>query len=155
MKTLIAIDPGQRTGVAVFKYDDMLVRCVSSEEVYGGLVGFYDWLGKRTLYPGTTIVIEDFILDAWKHSVDLTPVFVIGMVWGWCESKKIPFVKQPPAGRKEAVSDDVLKRAGWYLAGEPNRNAREATRHGAWWLKNQRHQPTIVKLFGGPSSDEL
>ena len=154
MKTLVAIDPGQRSGVAVFKYDETSVKLVSAEEVYGGMEGLHSWLCKHAPEFETIFVIEDFILDAWKHSVDLTPVFVIGMVWGWCKTwVGVTLVKQSPAGRKEAVPDDALKHAGWYFAGEPQRNIKESVRHGAWWLKNQHHRPTIEKLFGGPSSD--
>ena len=151
MKTLLAIDPGQRTGVAVFKYDDTDVWIYTSQEVYGGVEGMWAWLRQWDFDSDTTVVIEDFLYNARKPSVDLTPVRVIGLMEGFCLGNDLLLVKQPPAGRKEAVSNEALKRAGWFYSGEPNRNRVESVRHGAWWLKKQRHVPTLTKLFGGPT----
>lgn len=141
MPTVLGIDPGRRTGVALLGYDENTApRILIAEEVYGGVEGFRIWWEEWS--PDyDTLVAENFIKREGVKGVDHTPLEVLGWL-----SQFNP-VLQSPAGRKKAVPDSALRRLGLYLPGEPNRNAREAVRHAVLWLKNQRHKPTIRKAF--------
>lgn len=136
---ILGVDPGVRTGVAVIEVDDDSAPVlVSFEEVYGGVNGFTEWW--KTHPPYDVLVAERYIPRGGvpqNNSGD--PQGVLGFL--------APYnpVLQTPAGRLKGVSDAVLKRLGLYLPGERLRNAREAVRHSVWYLKNQRHRPTLVK----------
>jgi hypothetical protein len=141
MPTILAVDPGKRTGVAFIEYDnDTAPKLLNSSEVYGGAEGFRLWW--QMFAPNyDTLVAENFISREGVYGVDTEPLRVLGFLGQFNP------VLQTPAGRKKAVPDDALKRLGLYLPGEKNRNAREAVRHAVWWLKNQGHRPTIRKAF--------
>lgn len=141
MPTILAIDPGKRTGVAFLMYDNNVApHLMEATEVYGGVEGFRTWWAMtRPVYD--TLVVEKFIPREGVRGIDYTPKEILGWL------SQFDPVLQPPAGRKKAVPDDALKRLGLYLPGEPNRNAREAVRHGVWKLKNDGHKPTIRKGF--------
>lgn len=135
---LLSIDPGKRTGVAVVRaVEDRAPSLLHHEEVYGGLEGFMAWWD--TYHPHyDVLVVENYIPRAGVSQKDSgDPQRVIGWL-----SQFDPLLR-PPAGRKRAVSDDAMKRLGMYLAGEPNRNAREAVRHAIGYLKNSLHEPTL------------
>lgn len=124
-----------RTGVALLDVpNDKAPILISHEEVYGGLSGFHEWWQNRPDYD--VLVVEDYIVRRGVPG-NVEPLRIIGYLHPYTP------VLQPPAGRKQAVSDDVLKRLGLYLPGEPQRNAREAVRHAVLWLKKHRHLPTM------------
>ena len=138
---LLSIDPGLRTGVALLDVlNDKPPTLVFHEEITGGLPGFHEWWDVRPDYD--VLVCEDYIPRRGVPG-NVEPLRIIGYLHPY-----IP-VLQPPAGRKQAVSDDVLKRLGMYLPGEPNRNAREAVRHGVVYLKHHRHLPTLIAGWNG------
>ena len=124
-----------RTGVALLDVPSTKPPAlISHEEVSGGLSGFHEWWDLRPSYD--VLVVEDYIPRRGVPG-NQEPQRIIGYLHPYTP------VLQPPAGRKQAVSDDVLKRLGLHLPGEPHRNEREAVRHAVWWLKKQRHLPTI------------
>lgn len=132
---ILAIDPGVRSGVALLDVpNDKTPVLLMHDEVYGGLSGFHEWWQRRPDYD--VLVVEDYIVRRGVPG-NVEPLRIIGYLHPYAP------VLQAPAGRKQAVSDDVLKRLGMYLPGEPNRNAREAVRHGVWWLKKHHHLPTM------------
>lgn len=141
MTTILSIDPGKRTGVAVVTFDDETAPVLEQKwEVYGGLEGFKNFWG--LLKPEYDILLcEKFTPREGVKGIDYTPMGTIGWL------SQFDPIMQPPAGRKKAVPDSALKRLGLYLPGEPNRNAREAVRHAVWYLKNHGHKPTIRKGF--------
>jgi hypothetical protein len=136
---ILGIDPGQRTGVAVIEVtDDTAPVLVSYEEVYGGVNGFTIWW--ETHPPYDVLVAERYIPRGGTPQKNAgAPLGVLGFL------DQFNPVLQTPAGRAVSVSDAVLKRLGLYLPGERLRNVREAVRHVVWYLKNQRHRPTLVK----------
>lgn len=132
---ILAVDPGVRSGVALLDVPNTKPPVLMShEDISGGLSGFHEWWDLRPSYD--VLVVEDYIPRRGVPG-NQEPQRIIGYLYPYTP------VLQAPAGRKQAVSDDVLKRLGLYLPGEPNRNAREAVRHGIWWLKKQRHLPTL------------
>ncbi len=143
MAVFVAVDPGvKRTGVATFLYDDTTVELGPHEEVYGGLSGMLEWLDLKVPTFVSHFVVEDYQVH--RTAGDPNGLRIIGAIemWAYLHARK-PVILQPAAGRKQAVSNDALKRLGWYFPGEPQRNLLEAVRHGVWWLKNQKH-PAIL-----------
>lgn len=141
MPTILAIDPGKRTGVAAIDYqEDRAPVLIQSAEIYNGVEGFHTWW--QMANPRyDVLVVENFIPREGVFGIDHEPLKVIGFL------SQFKPILQSPAGRKKAVPDSALKRLDLYLPGEKNRNAREAVRHAVWWLKNQGHKPTIRKAF--------
>lgn len=138
---ILAVDPGVRSGVALLDVpNDKTPVLLMHDEVYGGLSGFHEWWDMRPDYD--VLVVEDYIVRRGVPG-NVEPLRIIGYLHPWTP------VMQPPAGRKQAVSDDALKRLGLYLPGEPQRNAREAVRHGVLYLKHHRHLPTLIAGWNG------
>ncbi len=142
----LGIDPGRRTGAAVVV--DYGTRLYLSEhsDIPGGAEGFIDWWHHSTYACPDLIIFEGFTLREGKSGVDITPRDVIGAIKALADNSRIPTVERAPAGRKKQVSDAFLKRLGLYLAGEPNRNAREAVRHVICHLKTLKH-PVVLDAF--------
>lgn len=134
----LGVDPGERTGVAYLEVtEDATPVLVHYEEVYGGAAGFKRWWDTNRPMAHDKLIVEDFILRGGVHGVNIEPVRVIEFL------RPHHPIMQPPAGRRVAVSDAVLKRLGVHLPGERLRNAREAVRHVIWRLKGERHMPTL------------
>lgn len=139
---ILGIDPGMRTGVALLDVpNDKPPALIFHEEISGGLSGFHEWWDLRPEYD--VLVVEDYIPRRGVPG-NVEPLRIIGYLHPYGP------VLQAPAGRKQAVSDDVLKRLGLHLPGEPHRNEREAVRHAVWWLKKQRHLPTLKSGWSKP-----
>lgn len=134
---ILGIDPGERTGVAYLEVlDNTAPVLIGYREVPDGLDGFKRWWDEREPYD--VLVVEDYLVRGGvpqNHSE--APQRIIGFL-----SSYTP-IMQPPSGRKNAVSDAVLKRLGLYLPGERLRNAREAVRHAVWFVKKSKHLPTL------------
>ena len=89
-------------------------------------------------------VVEDYQVH--RTAGDPNGLRIIGAIEMWAHlNGRKPVILQPAAGRKQIVSDDALKRLGWYLPGEPLRNAKESVRHGAIWLKKQKNSYLLEK----------
>lgn len=137
MSIILAIDPGETTGYAVFEYTETdPATLFEYGEIPGGLQVFMEWWQQQSI-KFDVLVAEDFILRGGVKLPNTTALRILGFLAPYAP------VLQPPAGRKKAVSDDVLKRLGMYLPGKQYRNAREAVRHGVWYLKRQQHLPTL------------
>lgn len=146
MSTILSIDPGLRTGIALGHYDESdALYFFRQEDVKGGAQGMIEWI--HYSIPGALtdhVVMENFIPREGKHGVGTDASEVIGAVRFWAYLNLIPVTFQPPAGRKKAVPDTVLARFGTYVGNE-DRNIKEAARHAVWYLKNRGHKPTIKK----------
>jgi hypothetical protein len=143
----LGIDPGVRTGIAWISTDNDELVLLGSTEVYDGADGLIGWWGgPRWAVAPDLIVFEGFTLREGKNGVDITPRDVIGALKANASRDGIPWAERASAGRKKQVSDAVLKRLGLYLAGEPNRNAREAVRHVICHLKTLKH-PVVLSAF--------
>lgn len=153
---IIGIDPGSgqegsTTGVSILKIDaeSDTVTLQSTRAIEGGLDGFIDAVLFSPMVAGlwtedTTIVVEDFVPLLGVPVNDYTPAKIVGAI-------KVMFyghtVIQPPAGRKSAVSDAVLKRLGVWSEENTGHHddVNEATRHAIWYLKNQRNKTILRK----------
>lgn len=129
--TLLALDPGETTGYAVFK-NQTLVEAdqASTKPIETGTVWLREMIKKHS---PTFIVYESYRVYSWKaqsHAFsDLhTPQF-IGTILTFCAMHQIPHVKQTAQMAKWFVTDEKLKLWGFYT--KSLKHARDALRHGA------------------------
>lgn len=145
MSLIVGIDPGaKRTGYCLINSETL--KILEHEDIKGGAQGFIEWYEDR--YPelkANTYIVEDYI--PFKAVGDPRGLEIIGMVRYLTHVNRKKFVLQPASGRKVAVSDEALKRLGWYLPGEKHRNELEAIRHVAWYLKSSGHRKLIGKAW--------
>ncbi len=147
----LGIDPGLRTGACLLAVSGDSILLAFHWDIPGGAEGFIEWWNQHVpkrqdgMLPATC-VYESFTLREGKYGVDITPRDVIGALKALANRDGVDLIERPPAARKRQVPDEVLRRMGLYLAGEPNRNAREAVRHVVAYLKSQKH-PRVLEAF--------
>lgn len=142
---VLAIDPGVQTGIALF--DSKLVEVTLLHIVEGGLQGFQNWWqSNTTFFPHDVLVVESFELEQSEHTVDTTPVEVIG----YLKSLGIPIVwqRRMERGKNKLCSDAVLKRAGLYppRGSVGAKHQVEALRHCLSYLIQQKDRKTLELL---------
>lgn len=135
--TILAFDPGETTGVAVFHAHELIYSGQIDHREHGNLgkAG----LELRTVikhYKPTVVVIEDYRVYHWKakdhtHS-DLFTSRLIGTVEMTCAQLSIPLVKQMASIAKRFMTDKKLKDWDFWIRGQ--RHARDAIRHGASYI---------------------
>ncbi len=149
MTSIIALDPGKITGVAVGMYTDTEPVQIRTARVitYAQLTQPYFWENLNSRYD--VIVSEKFILADNKFQADLTPVRIEGMMDLMLPGK----VAYRTRNLKSQVPDDILKEHGLWAVGkdvdwEDGRDANDAVihllGHVAFGLK---HVPTLRKYF--------
>lgn len=166
MTTILSIDPGGskkgETGIAFGYYeDDKPYELTDSWAVPNNIDGFREWFyntehayytnqraiqlldrnGNYDGYSPVDIVVCEKWVDRGIRGADRSPMLVEGAVrFLWPDA-----VMQGASGKNTAVSDLALKNLGVYTAGGHHRDILEATRHAVWYVKNQRHMPTLLK----------
>lgn len=136
MHVLLALDPGHTTGWAVFhEYKLYCSGEVDTSEIDTAvqeLKPLFD-----TFVPHT-IVLEDYRVYRWRQKQhvgsELMTTRVIGCIETLSSLDSIPVYKQPAQVAKSFCKDTKLKAWGIYKPGE--RHARDAIRHGAYFLIN-------------------
>lgn len=149
--TLIALDPGETTGVAVFHVKESGVWLAWEEQAptwpfKEGLTYFRGLLDHpdHDLFP-LSVVHEAYRVYEWKathHSwSDVPTLQLIGCVKTLALMRDDPLAvyQQTAQVAKNFCTDDFLKQHGCYISGK--RHSRDAIRHGLYFL-----------LFG-PSKD--
>ena len=162
--TVLSIDPSgdQRghTGISLLAYSDTeAVHELASWAVTGGIEPFRRWyettVQQRFFIPVDgyptpidTVVVEHFVNRHIKGA-DISPLGMEYIVrWLWPEA-----VLSPASGKNTAVSDPALKRLGLYEDKSHHHDVREARRHGVWYVKRQRHLPTLKEAWGNERID--
>ena len=137
-----AYDPGQTTGFAYFKLvEDQPLELINSGQLEGGVHGFLE----RHIPDDPDIVIaEQFVLDGRTVKPDLEPLKIEGVLIADAYALEHELVFQRN-NFKAHVTDELLKRIGWYSPGKPH--AMDAVRHGLAWAKTNRHMPTLLAYF--------
>lgn len=142
---LLALDPGQTTGVACFSADAQETVLTHASQIKTwpleeGVDTFWNLL--QSLQP-TKVVFESYQVYEWKtddHTWSQIPtVQVIGMIKTILIQKEIPFETQTAQVAKGFCDDAKLKTWGYYQPGL--RHARDAIRHACYNL-----------LFGAPKT---
>ncbi len=125
MATVVAVDPGGTTGLAVWSPDLGL----SLREVSPAIDAVF-WLADmaRTLEP-TTFVVEKYIITpaTAKLSQQHDALEIIGALKYLVRKYDHKMVMQSPSEAKAYSTNDKLKRVGWYRPGLDH--ARDASRH--------------------------
>jgi hypothetical protein len=149
MKTILCLDPGGKTGLAIIKYsEDSEAELSHFEEVPNGLAGMIDWhKTNKDTWSWDFIVCENFTLRTSVKFPDLSPVYIIGALEALESPREI--IYQSPS-QKHLCDDKRLKTLGLHKPGLGHAN--DAVRHGIIYLRNSRHMPTLRK---GWSADEL
>ena len=134
MGTLLALDPGETTGVAIFQ-EGKLVEAFqeSTKEIKSALITIAPII-KR--FGFDAIVIEEYRVYAWKvkeHAwSDLHTSRLIGAIELLCAIHEIPLHKQSAQIAKQFCTDKKLKDWNLWLKGQVH--SRDAIRHGCYFI---------------------
>ncbi len=137
--SVLALDPGETTGWAFFAKVSIspltvdLLDCgqlLTKEKGVGEIEKLLDRLEPRV------VVAEDYKVYRWKlkqHSwSDLYTPRLIGAIETLCSQRQIPLYMQMAQTAKGFCTDDKLRLWGFY---KPSmKHARDAIRHGCYWL---------------------
>lgn len=132
--TLIALDPGETTGVAVFK-QNKYAGCaqIDTKDIRKGVDGLNNLF---TRYPPTFVVYEDYRVYSWKSDqhkwADLHTPKLIGAIQTMCVTLDCPYHTQMAQQAKGFCTDEKLRAWGMYKRGK--KHARDAIRHGAYHI---------------------
>jgi len=130
---LLALDPGETTGWAVFKRGELVE---SGQLPCEGAGGFLTLANLIDYVKPSIVVCEAYRVYSHKRDEhvwsDLYTVRLIGSVELSCIRKCIHLYFQMASTAKGFCKDEKLKQWGYYKRGE--RHARDAIRHGCYWL---------------------
>lgn len=144
------VAPASHTGVSIGYYSD--TEPYTFKEGYaigGGLAGFLNWSQTAPWREGLQIVLEKF--TPWSSSrVDSSPQIIEGAVRTLVSVSPyfIELHLQPASGKNTAVPNEVMYEFGVYEDKSHHHDIREATRHVLWFLKKNKHMPTLQKGWG-------
>lgn len=130
--TLLAIDPGETSGWALFVNGDL--RNSSTIE-WTAEYGWDPVIEKIIEVNPDIVVCEEYRIYSGKRLAQaysaVETVRIIGAIEFICRKYKIRLVKQMASGVKGFCNNDRLKKWGYYIK---NRHARDAVRHGCYYL---------------------
>lgn len=132
--TVVAIDPGETTGVCVFKGTELVkAGQINTKNIPEDAVTLCNWISDQT---PNVLVVEDYRVYKWKtdqHAwAGLHTPRLIGMVEYVAFVRGHKLVKQSAQIGKGFCTDDKLKSWGFYLPGK--RHAVDAVRHACQFL---------------------
>jgi hypothetical protein len=131
---LMALDPGQTTGVAVFEdgklKDQLQIKTWPMVDCVQSFRHIFD------VHKPKCVVFESYQVYEWKtedHTWSQIPtVQVIGCIQTLLILQNIPYFTQTAQVAKQFVSDEKLEEWGYWFKGI--RHARDAIRHGLYFL---------------------
>ncbi len=131
---VIAVDPGETTGVAQF--DDLAgVETVDAWHVEGQMDAVEFVRDRMGWGPLNVLVVEEFRISSGTarktRGGSNTAIEIIGALRWIAHARGVPFVLQSPSDVMGFMTNDKLKRIGFYV---PNEHARDAVRHLAYYL---------------------
>lgn len=141
---IIAIDPGQTTGVVMLGYPSLtpytIQQYTSTEEL----------LLLVKCHNPEVVVVENFILRS-NTALQLAGSVmysseVIGALKHVCEQKGVDMVLQP-AAYKNMIPDVLLKSTGLWDATKGKQHARDAARHALHYILRHRDATKIKQLL--------
>lgn len=144
MKTVLAFDPAAEvnisdTGFALLEYSkDTTPSVLQSGVIHGGFEGFVEWV-RRDKLEADTIVSEQFIQN--RKAADVSPLLIEGVI-----RFVYPNVVLQPSSSLSMVSEEHLKSFGFWSKVGHHKDANSALRHALFWLRSERHKPTLRGL---------
>lgn len=162
---LCAFDPGGTTGWSVMSVhpdalveDDVKVLENIEHWAHGQFSGDEDKITQQMLelleaWPDAVVVIEDFILRAYRKDDDLlSPVRITSKLefglqfWPGLYGVVPRIFKQQPSLAKSAVTDDRLREWGMYEREGGEEHARDADRHSLTFLRRAKESERLRKV---------
>lgn len=140
MSSILSLDPGGTTGVALLEVDDeSIAEVVWTKQITGGLKGFLDFHWDQLENMNIDVIVcESFTLREGIYGADLSPVSIIGALEALYPTTKL--VYQEPK-LKPLCDNERLKKLGIYETGR--QHAMDAVRHAIIYLRNNKHTPTL------------
>ena len=146
MTTMLSLDPGGTTGVAIIEYGTESYELIKTLQIRNGLQGFLDFhWDELEDWEFDQIVCESFDLREGVHGVDLSPVYIIGALEALYPTAVNKIIYQKPS-QKALCGDDRLRKLGLYESGRPHAN--DAVRHGIIYLRNNKHAAILKEGWG-------
>ena len=126
---IIAIDPGQTVGYAVADS--------KGNPLQVGQVDAYQICDVLDILKPKQIVVEAFRLYPHKEKAQtwstLVAPRVIGAIEYWCSKNNVAIAYQG-AGERNLVSDDMLRKYGFWQLTKGMHHARDAAKHLVLWI---------------------
>lgn len=146
MTTMLSLDPGGTTGVAIIEYGHEEFNLIKIWQIPNGLQGFLDFhWDELEDWEFDHIVCESFDLREGVHGADLTPTYIIGALEALYPRAVVPTIYQKPS-QKALCGDDRLRKLGLHTPGKPHAN--DAVRHGIIYLRNNKHATILKEGWG-------
>lgn len=164
MTSLLSIDPGLNSGIALGRYDSLTpYRLLERWQVHNGLDGFLDWWGSEDI-QFDELVVEKFVLANNDFTADITPKEIEGAIktlmrytapeipiWWQPRQDKSALTGYPDSAKTKAqrqrVRFDFLDRFGLFKAGTEHDDSNDAITHALVNLKRRRHMPTVLAMW--------
>ena len=117
---IVGIDPGVTTGWVVADYTEGMPSIIEyGQETFEGYLEACEFITCRLLPKADVIVLERFDLRPHnKFIADLSPVEINSVIQFWnsfYKTKPALVYLTTPAQHKALVTNEVLKRLGWYI----------------------------------------
>lgn len=156
MTTILSIDPGNSSGIALGDYTDHTpYKLRQVWQVPGGVRAFVEWWLTSSYSPLNNevdiIVAEKFILSSgndFTAALDAAQIEgALAMAWDG------PLVYQLRSEKRSVTNQDI-ERGGYKVTAvqvaQPDANdAMDAIRHALIYLRSIGHVPTLKKVYGG------
>lgn len=130
---VLALDPGETTGMAAFRGSHRLVATQLQGHTVPAI--FRQIRTALNFYHPDAVVMEDYRVYSWKTrdhaNSDMFTSRLIGAVECLCEDLQVPLKKQMAGIAKGFCTDDKLRMWDLYAGG---RHSRDATRHAVYYL---------------------
>jgi len=146
MTTMLSLDPGGTTGVAIIEYGTRSYNLVKTWQIPNGLQGFLDFhWDELEDWEFDEIICESFDLREGVHGADLSPVYIIGALEALYPRALMRITYQKPS-QKALCGDERLRKLELHTPGRPHAN--DAVRHGIIYLRNKKHPKILQEGWG-------
>ena len=117
---IVGIDPGVTTGWVVADYTEGVPHIIEyGQERFDGPTEAARFIISRLLPDADVVILEQFDLRPHnKFTAELSPVEINAILKYWVEylgDSRTQLVFTTPAQHKALVTNEVLKRLGWYI----------------------------------------
>lgn len=131
---MLCFDPGNTTGIAYFEGMELKhVEQIRTNTIAEGTDRFEELL---SYYKPTVVVVEDYRIYSWKRDdhawSELHTAKLVGLLESFCHTKFILYINQTGHQAKTFCPDNKLQEWGLYVQGK--KHARDAIRHGCYYL---------------------
>lgn len=142
MTTILAIDPGNVTGVATYHRGRLETSELPKHEVYEFLLPFIT----DRVFP-LEVVAERFVISqrTIRSERQGDALDILGFLDGLCYLEMVPLTLQTAAQAKSFATDDKLRRLGWYQKTKDG-HANDACRHLLVYLVTRKDPDILQRL---------